>query len=54
MNQFLNDEEIAEIIKEYIYEKETDSAILINGEWGSGKTYFVKKKIIKEYEKNIP
>ena len=50
MNQFLNDEEIAEIIKEYIYEKETDSAILINGEWGSGKTYFVKKKIIKEYE----
>ena len=50
MNQFLNDEEIAEIIKEYIYEKETDSAILINGEWGSGKTYFVKNKIIKEYE----
>ena len=50
MNQFLNDKEIAEIIKGYITDENTDSAILINGEWGSGKTFFVKNKIINEYE----
>lgn len=30
----------------YICEKETDYAIMINGGWGSGKTYFVKNKLI--------
>ena len=41
----------------YICEKETDYAIMINGGWGSGKTYFVKNKLIDHlqsaYEKQV-
>lgn len=41
----------------YICEKETDYAIMINGVWGSGKTYFVKNKLIdhlqSDYEKQV-
>ncbi len=38
-----NQEYIIEVIKNYINSKVIDSAIMINGEWGSGKTYFVQK-----------
>lgn len=43
---FLTDDEIIDIIMKYINKKETNSAILIDGEWGSGKTYFIKEKLI--------
>lgn len=39
-------EKILSSIDVYICEKETDYAIIINGGWGSGKTYFVKNKLI--------
>ena len=42
-------EELVESILDYIRSDYTDYAIMINGEWGSGKTYFwnnqIKKKI---------
>lgn len=48
MKQTLKEEEIIELIKEYLKNSNTDNAILIDGEWGSGKTFFVKNKIIKD------
>lgn len=33
-------------IKDYILGKNSDYAILIDGQWGSGKTYFVKNSLI--------
>ena len=50
-NRFLSEEEIINNIKEYIDEDIYNSAILIDGEWGSGKTFFVKNKLIKELER---
>lgn len=43
---FLTDEEIIEIIEKYINRDETNYAILIDGEWGSGKTYFIREKLM--------
>ncbi|HKR05233.1 MAG TPA: P-loop NTPase fold protein [Bacteroidia bacterium] len=39
--------ELIEIIKKYITQKDTDYAILINGAWGSGKTFFWRNTIAK-------
>lgn len=49
-NKFLSDKEIIETIKEYIDDNVYSRAILIDGAWGSGKTFFIKNKLIKELE----
>ena len=33
-------DELVESVMDYIRKPYTDHAIMINGEWGSGKTYF--------------
>ena len=38
-------EDLVESILDYIRADYTDYAIMINGEWGSGKTYFWNHKI---------
>ena len=43
-------EELVESILDYIRSDYTDYAIMINGEWGSGKTYFWNNKIRKKIE----
>lgn len=48
----LTDEEIIKIILDYIKEDRYKIAILINGEWGSGKTFFAKEVLLKEIKKN--
>lgn len=43
--------EIEQVINRYLEENETDYAIMITGEWGCGKTFFVNhalKKLIEE------
>lgn len=40
------DNDVIDNIKYYIYSEESDYVIMIDGEWGSGKTYFVKNSII--------
>lgn len=44
----MNDERIKNIILRYLSpeNKEPHYSILLNGEWGSGKTYFIKKEIL--------
>ncbi|MDO4282771.1 MAG: P-loop NTPase fold protein [Clostridia bacterium] len=43
-------EELIENICEYIKKPYTDYAIMINGEWGSGKTFFWNNKLRKRLE----
>ena len=45
-----NMEELVESILDYIRSDYTDYAIMINGEWGSGKTYFWNNKIRKKID----
>ncbi len=47
----LSEEEIIGAIKEYIDNDKQGQAVLIDGEWGTGKTYFVKELLIKELER---
>ena len=43
-------EDLVESILDYIRSDYTDYAIMINGEWGSGKTYFWNNRIRKKIE----
>lgn len=38
------------VLKDYLKRAETDYALLLNGAWGSGKTYFTKNTISNEVE----
>lgn len=38
-------EAIISIITDYLKDKKTDYALMINGAWGSGKTYFIKNTL---------
>jgi hypothetical protein len=54
---FLTDEKIIDCIAEYINDSKYNYAVLLDGEWGSGKTHFTKEVMIpyldnKEKEKN--
>lgn len=37
--------EIEQIVTDYLKAKKTDYALMINGDWGSGKTYFIKESL---------
>ena len=50
----VNQEKITKSIKVYIDEIMSDYAVMINGTWGSEKTYFVKNKLIPELEQDNP
>ena len=43
-------EDLIESILDYVRADYTDYAIMINGEWGSGKTYFWNNKIKNKIE----
>lgn len=49
----LTSEEIIKILKEYENDSKKQYAILIDGEWGSGKTHFIKKEYIKKDKNKI-
>ena len=39
-------------IDEYIHRDNTDYAILVTGDWGSGKSYYLCNTIADEYNRN--
>ena len=43
-------EDLVESILDYVRADYTDYAIMINGEWGSGKTHFWNNKIRKKID----
>ena len=42
----LDDKEILSILEDYVKDERYEQAVLIDGEWGCGKTYFVKNLLI--------
>ncbi|XZM36458.1 P-loop NTPase fold protein [Clostridium perfringens] len=38
----MNDEEILQVLTDYVEDTRYKQAVLLDGEWGSGKTFFVK------------
>lgn len=49
----MDDDKILDILNKYIENPKMQYAILIDGEWGSGKTYFIKNKFVKDNKKII-
>lgn len=41
----MNKDAIISVMEDYLRSKKTDYALMINGEWGSGKTYFIKNTL---------
>ena len=49
----LKNNEIKDIIIDYLKNDKSNQAILIDGEWGSGKTFFIKENIISEIKEKL-
>ena len=49
---YLDEEQIKEIVIKYINNSIYNYALMLDGSWGSGKTYFVKETLIPLMEKN--
>lgn len=49
----LKNNEIKDIIIDYLKNDKSNQAILIDGEWGSGKTFFIKEKIIPKIKEKL-
>ena len=41
--------DLKNVIEDYIKNDLINYAIMIKGEWGSGKTFFIKKNVVKRY-----
>lgn len=55
MQRYLTEKEITKELDDYIYNVSIKYAVLLNGAWGSGKTYFIEdyiKKLEEKYELN--
>lgn len=46
MAKYLTKKEIIRVITEYICDDRRSQAVLLDGEWGSGKTFFVKQELV--------
>ena len=42
LEDIMKPNEVNEVLREYLKHKNTNYAILIDGEWGSGKTYYIR------------
>lgn len=42
--------DIYESLAEYITDERYHQAVLLNGSWGSGKTWFIKEEFIPAFE----
>lgn len=52
MTEYLNLEQIQQVIMQYVVNPKSELAILINGEWGIGKTYYIDNIIIPHIKNN--
>lgn len=50
----MKDEDVIKIIEDYVKDDRYKQAVLIDGEWGSGKTFFVKEKLLESLKNNLP
>lgn len=50
---YLTDNEITKLIIEYINENIYEYAVMLDGDWGTGKSFYIKTKLIPEIEKGF-
>ena len=50
IKESLNDKKITALLLEYVKHDKSNQAVLINGDWGSGKTYYIQDVFIKTYK----
>ena len=50
----LRDKEIIDLLLDYVKDKRYKQAVLIDGKWGTGKTYFVKEKLLNSIKETLP
>lgn len=50
---FLSDENIINLMIDYAIDTRYKQAVLIDGDWGSGKTYFIEEKLIPKLNDKI-
>lgn len=50
--QILSSKEVKDVFLDYVNDKTYNYAMMLDGDWGSGKTYFVKKELIPYIEEN--
>lgn len=48
----LDDNELIKILLDYVKDDVYKQAVLIDGEWGAGKTFFIKEKLIPKLKSN--
>ena len=48
------DEDVINQILEYVSDERYCQAILLDGEWGAGKTFFVKDKLLNRLRETVP
>ena len=49
--RILTDDGIVDVIINYVDENIYNYAVMIDGEWGCGKTHFIKERLCDEFEK---
>ena len=48
----MNEDDIIGVVREYIEDKENSYALMLTGEWGCGKTYFVEHALTEKLEED--
>ena len=48
----VNEDDIIGVVREYIEDKENSYALMLTGEWGCGKTYFVEHALTEKLEED--
>lgn len=48
----VNEDDIIGVVREYLEDKENSYALMLTGEWGCGKTYFVEHALTEKLEED--
>ena len=49
----MKDDDIIKNVLEYVKDERYRQAVLIDGEWGAGKTFFVKEKLLMKMKEEL-
>ena len=50
----MKDDDVIKKVLAYVEDERYRQAVLIDGEWGAGKTFFVKEKLLMRIKEELP
>ena len=50
----VKDDDVIKNVLEYVKDERYCQAVLIDGKWGAGKTFFVKEKLLTKMKEELP